>query len=135
MSAPTVQAAASSSAALPIVQRVTAVVQDAGAGGRLLYAVQYSPPHDASKYDAWVEASDFAMTDAQLQTYLRRTQKGEPVIVFDKAFHGSAELDRTMPIPLRTVLDELEADDDDSVPGAAIDDGGGHESIEDATCR
>jgi hypothetical protein len=74
------------------------------------------------------------MTDAQLQTYLRRTQKGEPVIVFDKAFRGSAELDRTMPIPLRAVLDELETDDD-SVPGAAIDDGSGDESVVEATSR
>ena len=125
---------ASSSAALPIVQRVTAVVQDAGAGGRLLYAVQYAPPHAAPEFDAWVPASDFAMTDAQLQTHLRRTQKGDPVIVFGKGFYGSADLDRTMPIPLREVLDELESDDE-SEPGAAVDDGGGHESVEEATCR
>ena len=106
----------------PVVRSVQAVAWDAVAQ-RLLYLVSYNPPYDNAVYDAWTPASSFGLSDAQLQAELRRGQRGNPPVVFDRRpFTGPADLDRGKPIPASVVLEEVEREeeDDDEVDGAGL---------------
>jgi hypothetical protein len=98
---------------------------------RLLYAIQYAPPLDDPAYDAWAPASDFGLTDAQLQAHIKASQDEAPV-VFEGPFTGPPGLDRSQPVALRIVLDEVEGPqyNDGQGPGVPVDDGGGQETVE-----
>jgi hypothetical protein len=91
-----------------IVRRISAIVLDKGVmPPRLLYCVSYEGKDPSS--DAFVPSTDFGgMTDAQLQAVLKKDQRNDPPVLFDLPFRGPADLDRREPIPVATVLNEVE---------------------------
>jgi transposase InsO family protein len=91
-----------------IVRRISAIVLVKGVvPPRLLYCVSYEGKDPSS--DAFVPSTDFGgMTDAQLQAVLKKDQRNDPPVLFDLPFRGPADLDRRKPIPVATVLNEVE---------------------------
>jgi len=116
------------------VRRISAIVLDRGVvPPRLLYCVSYEGKDPSS--DAFVPTTDFGgMTDAQLQAVLKKDQRNDPPVLFDLPFRGSADLDRRKPIPVGTVLNEVETatklNDGQPEGGYPLDADEGDENVE-----
>lgn len=111
---------ASSSAAGPtsslIAHKVLAIAWDS-VPAQLLYLVEW----EGASRDApsWVYSSTLGGSDATVQAWIKRTSAGKAPHVFEKEFRGPADLDRAFPIPLATVLAEVEDASDHQTPGGA----------------
>ena len=74
------------------------------------------------------------MTDAQLQAVLKKDQRNDPPVLFDLPFRGPADLDRRKPIPVATVLNEVETatklNDGQPEGGYPLDADEGDENVE-----